>query len=232
MNISHAASRIKRKINLHIVEINGDKIRKKYADFTMISRNIYVANLVLCSLKMPREGAIVECGVWRGGMSAGIADMFPGRHHALFDSFEGLPPAKPIDGQSAIDWQNDKGSPAYFDNCSAEQAFAEKAMGMSAAGSFRLVRGWFSDTLPGCDIGDEIGLLRLDGDWYESTMDCLVNLYPKVRKGGLIIIDDYYAWDGCARAVHDFLSQHQLAERIEEFAGVAHIVKRGDMAAG
>jgi O-methyltransferase len=89
-----------------------------------------------------------------------------------------------------------------------------------------LVRGWFKDTLATFVPPAPIAVLRLDGDWYESTWQCLEALYPHVAPGGLIIIDDYYAWDGCARAVHAYLAQHQLAERIRQSrAGVAYVVK-------
>ena len=70
-------------------------------------------------------------------------------------------------------------------------------------------------------------MLRLDGDWYESTICILENLYDKVAANGLILIDDYYDWDGCSRAVHDFLSDQKLPERIRQsrYGGVAYIVK-------
>jgi O-methyltransferase len=53
---------------------------------------------------------------------------------------------------------------------------------------------------------DEIALLRLDSDWYESTRECLEYLYPKVAKNGVIVIDDYGSWKGCRRAGDEFLS--------------------------
>jgi O-methyltransferase len=77
--------------------------------------------------------------------------------------------------------------------------------------------------------GRSIAVLRLDGDWYDSTMLCLEHLFPLVVPGGLMLIDDYYTWDGCARAVHDYLSREQAAERIEKTSGgVAYIVRRSD----
>jgi hypothetical protein len=107
-----------------------------------------------------------------------------------------------------------------------EGSFAEKAMKMSAAGRFEAIQGWFSETLRGFKPPEPIAVLRLDGDWYESTMVCLDALYPHVVDGGLILIDDYYTWDGCARAVHDYLSKHKLIERIERFEGACFMVKR------
>lgn len=191
----------------------------------MIPKSIFVDNLAVCDTIRNVKGCVVECGVWRGGMSAAIAEILgKDRTYYLFDSFEGLPEAKEVDGETARIWQNDKDSPTYFDNCSAEIAFAQKAMDSSQAKDFNIVKGWFSDTLPLFDTQEKIALLRLDGDWYDSTMDCLVNLFPKVAPGGMIIIDDYYAWDGCARAVHDYLSENKLAVRIRQSqAGVCYI---------
>src|SRR5271168_2616505 len=103
-------------------------IYRRYRTYTMIYPNIYVSNLLLCAKLAPAGGCVVEAGVWRGGMSAGIGDMLPGRLHYLFDSFEGLPPAKEIDGKAALSWQSNVGEPGYYDNCRAERSFAEHAM--------------------------------------------------------------------------------------------------------
>jgi len=71
-------------------------------------------------------------------------------------------------------------------------------------------------------------LLRLDSDWYESTKQCLENLFDLVVDGGLVIIDDYYVWDGCARAVHDFLSKRgSLCKLQQSRGGVSFIIKSG-----
>ena len=93
-------------------------------------------------------------------MSAGIADMLPGRLHYLFDSYEGLPPAKEIDGEAAKSWQNDRELPIYYDNCRAEKSFADTAMRMSAAKDFQLVQGWFCDTIPGFIPAEPIAVLH------------------------------------------------------------------------
>jgi O-methyltransferase len=197
----------------------------KYEGFTMVPKRKGIANLVLCVERAPSSGCIVECGVWRGGMSAALADALPGRTHFLFDSFEGLPAATEIDGQVALDYQRDKTSPLYLDNCRAERSFAETAMRMSAARKYNLIQGWFSKTLPGFILPEPIAVLRLDGDWYESTIECLNSLYPQVMPGGLVILDDYYTWDGCSRAVHDYLSMHKTTDRIYQFRGVPYLIK-------
>ena len=158
----------------------------------------------------------MECGVWRGGMIRGLADMLgPDRKYHLFDSFQGLPPAQNIDGQAAIDWQQDTASPAFYDNCTADEAHARKLFeGSNFDVEFH--RGWFEDTVPKYQPESQISVLRLDGDWYESTMTCLRGLVPHLAPKALILVDDYYAWDGCARALHDYLSETKSTMRIHQ----------------
>ena len=195
----------------------------------MIPAHVYRSNLKLASLIANVPGCAVECGVWRGGMSAGIATVLgPSRTYYLCDSFEGLPTAKAIDGNAAIAWQNNTNSPDYYDNCSAPENFAERAMKLAEAPSVHFVKGWFNDTLPSLKTDGPIALLRLDGDWYDSTMTCLTSLYSRVARGGLIILDDYYTWDGCCRAIHDFLSSHSLPDRIRSEDEVCYIIKTSD----
>jgi hypothetical protein len=79
------------------------------------------------------------------------------------------------------------------------------------------VKGLFADTLP--RMKRELGtlcLLHLDGDWYESTKDILVNLFDQVVAGGYLQIDDYGYWDGCRRAVHEFEAERGWQFSINE----------------
>lgn len=206
------------------------QLYKKFTDYTMISANRYIRNLLLIRQYRNIAGSVVECGTWRGGMIAGIASLLGAeRSYYLYDSFEGLPDATPIDGKKALSWQADKISSNYYDNCSAEESEAVKAMALSGATKVTISKGWFSDTLTQYQ-GANIAVLRLDGDWYESTMECLVNMFPKVSVGGVIIIDDYYTYAGCARAVHDYLSRNNREERIRQYANeIAYIKKLSDI---
>jgi len=192
----------------------------------MIEPDAFVDNLALASRLRNISGCIVECGVWRGGMSAGIASVLgPARNYFLFDSFQGLPEAQPVDGVAAIAWQRNTDSPNFYDNCAAPPEFARQAMKLAGATNVELVKGWFNETIPSFRVPEPIALLRLDGDWYDSTTACLEGLYDQVTRGGLIIVDDYYAWDGCARAVHDFLSRRSATERIRSFGNIGYLVK-------
>jgi len=193
----------------------------------MIPQDVYIANLKLAGAAAAIPGAIVECGTWKGGMIAGMA-MILGRRrdYYLFDSFEGLPPAQPIDGPAARRWQQDTRSPHYFDNCTAAASDAAAAMALAGIPDARIVKGWFEETLPAASFPQGIALLRLDADWYASTYQVLSSLFRFVNENGLIIVDDYYCWDGCARAVHDFLSRQKRPERISSYRGVCFIRKR------
>lgn len=165
-------------------------------------------------------GHFVECGVWRGG--CGIAMLLAQQEQFrrikrtvhFLDSFAGLPPATEADGTVAAEWQKKS------DNCLATREEFNASIGSFAipARHFTVWQGWFIETLPRFlrYLGNRpIAFLRLDADWYDSTMLCLEALFPHVSDGATIIIDDYYAWDGCTRAVHDFLSKNKAPHRIK-----------------
>lgn len=203
-------------IKLFFKKIKAKIIYKKYKNFSMIPIATYIDNLLLCDSINSIDGCIVECGVWRGGMIAGIYDYtIKKRKCILFDSFEGLPDVKENDGEAAKIWQ-EMNTGVGLDNCKAEVLFAEKAMKLANSKNHSIVQGWFDFTIPNTKISEPIAILRLDGDWYDSTMVCLENLYPLVAENGIIIIDDYYAWDGCSRALHDYLSKNNLPLRISQ----------------
>ena len=77
----------------------------------------------------------------------------------------------------------------------------------------RFVKGWFSETLPKLDA-KSFAIIRLDGDLYESTMDALQALYPRLSPGGFVVVDDY-ALRSSRTAVHDYLGQRAEAVRFE-----------------
>jgi hypothetical protein len=74
------------------------------------------------------------------------------------------------------------------------------------------LKGWFKDTLPSAPI-EKLAVIRLDGDMYESTMDALENLYPKLSEGGFCIVDDY-ALDGCREAVDGFRARCRIESEL------------------
>lgn len=208
-------------------------IFRKFQQFTMIPEATYIENLRLSTRIMlgPARGCIVECGTWRGGMIAGIADIFGGsRSYYLFDSYQGLPPAKEMDGDRAKQWQADTKSPLYYDNCSASEEQARTAMSMSRATKYLITKGWFNETLPHAQFPEPIALLRMDADWYDSTkciLDCLI---PAMAPGGLVIVDDYYTWEGCTVAINEFAAARKWKIR-QSKGGICFMVAPEEVAA-
>lgn len=163
------------------------------------------------------SGSLVECGTWRGGASgmmalAHMATGEPRRHLHLFDSFEGLPePDASKDGLRSVQYAGEKttGRLTSIDRCRGSlednQSLIRELVKYPQTLTHYHV-GWFQETLP--TTVDKIGtiaLLRLDGDWYESTKICLKYLYPLISSGGIMVIDDYGTWEGCRKAVDEFM---------------------------
>lgn len=161
-------------------------------------------------------GDLIETGVWRGGATifmAGILRAYGDtvRRVWVADSFEGLP--RPDPGRAPAD----SGDPHYA--LSGELAVPEEQVRANFArynllsDRVRFLRGWFKDTLPNAPI-ERIAVMRLDGDLYESTMDALEALYPKLSLGGYCIIDDYNALPNCKAAVDDYRLRTGVTEPI------------------
>jgi len=169
------------------------KIYERYKDFTMLPETYYIGNLKLCERYKNIAGCVVECGVWKGGMIAGIADLLGvDRDYYLFDSFEGLPLVQEIDGEKAKTWQENINSAIYYNNCKADIEEAKQAMLMAGIENPVIIKGWFDTTLANITFPNPIAIFRLDADWYHSTHKCLEKIYPFLLKERLIIIDDYY----------------------------------------
>jgi len=184
---------------------------------TMIGRK-RLDNLQQCIqdvLENRIPGDFIETGVWRGGATIfmrAILKAFGDTSRVVWvaDSFEGLPePDENI-------YPKDKGD--------THHTHKELAVSMeSVEENFRkygllddqvqFLKGWFRDTLPAAPI-KKLAILRLDGDMYESTMDGLKHLYPKLSVGGYLIVDDYGAVPACKEAVHDFRQDHDINEEI------------------
>jgi len=115
-----------------------ETIYKKFSSYTRVSQKRYYLNLLLAEEFLHVDGCIVECGAWKGGMIAGLVSiMGPEQSYYLFDSFEGLPDAKSIDGDKAKDWKQIN----TVDNCGADEKDAHESMKFSGAESYHIIRG-------------------------------------------------------------------------------------------
>ena len=162
-------------------------------------------------------GDLIETGVWRGGSTILMRAILAAHDVAdrtvwVADSFEGLP--KP-DGETypadeGVDFSGFKQLAV-----SLEEVKANFARYDLLDDQVRFLKGWFKDTLATAPI-DQLAVLRLDGDLYESTMDAIKVLYPKLSVGGFLIIDDYGAFPACQAAIHDYREEHAISEDIVE----------------
>jgi hypothetical protein len=174
------------------------------------------------------QGDIVECGVWNGGCVglmalANLKVPGPKRRFHLFDSFKGLPQPSSHDVEIAATFRRQHPNIPLQDEGNSELMPIEACVGYSqpVVEDFLVQHlginrkdlefhvGWFQDTVPcASKTIKDIALLRLDGDWYESTKISLEGLYEKVVKNGYIIIDDYGTFSGCATAIDDFFDKN------------------------
>jgi hypothetical protein len=168
------------------------------------------------------QGAIVECGVWRGGMmmAAALALKQLGRTDRelrLFDTFAGMVEPGELDkdarGNSAgVSFRKAEKKGAGVDWCFA--SVDEVKANMSTTGypveKMFFVEGKVEDTIPG-QAPDRISVLRLDTDWYESSLHEMVHLFPRLQRGGILILDDYGFWQGSRKATDEYLQKHGIA---------------------
>ena len=203
-----------------------EALYSKYKDNTMLGREAYMTNLALAA-SVTAPGCVIECGVWKGGSSAG-RPRFVGRIGSfLFDSFQGHVDPQPIDGPAALAWQADKNGPWYFNNGVVGPEEADAAMRRSGAKHYRLIKGWFDDTLATFTPPSPIAVLRIDCDWHAPTMTCLRALFPYVAEDGIVIADGYPDWDGYARAIHEYLATYEGVARLKQFQGSLYYVVKG-----
>ena len=162
-------------------------------------------------------GDLIETGVWRGGVTIlmrGILEAWGDTDRSVWvaDSFEGLP-APNVEAYPDDEGHDLSGVSTLMVGADRVRANFERYGLLDDR--VRFLEGWFADTLATAPI-EQLAVLRLDGDLYESTMDALVPLYDKVSPGGFVIVDDYGAWEPCRKAVDDFRAEHDITDEIIE----------------
>jgi O-methyltransferase len=161
-------------------------------------------------------GAIVECGVWRGGSMQAVAATLLERGATdralhLYDTFEGMPPPterdRRRDGMSAAEvLASTSREGVYWAIAGLDDVREGMAETGYPADHVHLHPGMVEETIPR-EAPEQIALLRLDTDWYASTRHELDHLYDRVPSGGVIIFDDYGFWEGARQAVDEFLAE-------------------------
>jgi hypothetical protein len=167
-------------------------------------------------------GAIVECGVWRGGSMMAVASTLVDLGNTdvdlyLFDTFEGM--SEPTERD--VHWSGHSAESLLTREPRSEESIlwaraqldqVRQAMHSVPYPRSRIhfVKGMVEDTIPE-HAPDQIALLRLDTDWYESTRHELVHLYPLLVPGGLLILDDYGWWRGAGAATDEYFREQPPA---------------------
>lgn len=203
------AKRILQRIN--VMSNDAEKIAKDYR--YSISENyrtlFQVINIEYCIRHIKEnnvDGSFVETGTWTGGASAyALLSMMRNneiREYWGFDSFEGMPEPTVEDGNHGKEWIGDDSS--VINNADREACLSFLLGTGYDSRKINLIKGWFEDSLPKSkDLIGPIAILRLDGDFYDSTKIAMDELYPLVVKGGIVIIDDYGYFEGCRKAIHE-----------------------------
>lgn len=186
-------------------------------------------------LKNNIPGDFVECGVWKGGSSmlmarclqeAGVRD----RKLWLYDTFEGMSRPGAEDGEEEHrQWEQGRVNDTTNTMCLASLDEVKANMGRTGypPENIRYIKGKVEDTIPG-QLPSSIALLRLDTDWYASTKHELQHLYPLVSPKGILIVDDYGAWQGARKATDEYFASipHTFLHRIDYTGRL--IVKTGE----
>ncbi|MEZ6131754.1 MAG: TylF/MycF family methyltransferase [Planctomycetaceae bacterium] len=201
-----------------------ETVRSEGKDFPATAHSMIgekrMDNLQFCiedCLQRGVPGDLIETGVWRGGatiLMRAILGAYGDQARKVWvaDSFEGLP--KP----NARLYPSDVGNKfhAYTALAVSLEEVQENFRRYGLLDDqVQFLKGWFKDTLPAAPI-TQLAVARLDGDMYESTMDALVNLWPKLSVGGYLIIDDYNGVPMCKEAVDDFRAQHSITDEIQK----------------
>jgi O-methyltransferase len=218
-------SRALKKANLQALKIKKIDSEKRNEGMiwpsqahTMIGRK-RLDNIQFCVENVIKDnirGDLIETGVWRGGAcifmrailkAYGIKD----RRVFVADSFEGLPKPDKLKYPSDRDDVHYRQIPLVATIQEVEDNFRKYGL---LDEQVVFLKGWFKDTLPAIQC-ENISVMRLDGDMYQSTIEALTNLYPKLQAGGFCIIDDY-ALAGCKQAVDDFRHSNNINEDIQQ----------------
>jgi len=162
------------------------------------------------------KGTYVECGVWKGGSIMAIIKQLQNlnitnRNIILYDSFEGSENHSKFDISTVEKFSGKK----YMDNWNEAVTASEKEVRTNIAymgydkSLIQFIVGQVENTIPENNI-KEIALLRLDTDFYESTKIELEYLFPKLSKGGIVIIDDYSLWQGSKKATDEYFKTNNI----------------------
>jgi hypothetical protein len=225
------------EFSLEDISESDNDILRSVKPYTMTSpERVYaILEAVRYVIKASLPGDIVECGVWRGGTMMAVAQSLRNlgkmeKDLYLFDTFEGMPSPgdRDVDFRGRVAMKeflkkkrSNESSTWCYASLDDVQANLEKTGYVNSR--IHYIVGKVEDTIPE-QAPNEISILRLDTDWYESTRHELVHLFPRLVKGGVLIVDDYGHWDGARKAVDEYFVENRLSiflNRIDYSARIA-----------
>jgi hypothetical protein len=215
-------------------KIVKDDFREQYAEFidiydfckpytmTSVERMYALYKGVEYVVKNNIPGDFVECGVWKGGSSMLIAKTLQkfgvsDRKIWMYDTYEGMSEPseedKDVGGAAAailLESASKEDQESVWCYSSLEEVKLNLQKTEYSESLMFFIKGKVEDTLPNQIPSDNIALLRLDTDWYESTKHEMQYLFPKLVKNGVLIIDDYGHWIGARKAIDEYFAVHHL----------------------
>ncbi len=187
---------------------------------TSIERMYSVYKAIEYIVKFNIPGDMVECGVWKGGSSMLIALTLLSlndkkRSVYLYDTYTGMsaPTEKDVEctGRKFFEGWGEGAGSSMNELCAVSLDEVRNNLFSTGYPQEKLifVKGKVEDTIPKI-VPDNIALLRLDTDWYESTYHELSHLFPRLSAHGVLIIDDYGHWLGAREAVDKYLTDNNI----------------------
>tara|TARA_B100002051_G_C16557086_1_gene545579 strand:+ start:132 stop:887 length:756 start_codon:yes stop_codon:yes gene_type:complete len=223
------------------IEFSQDELNlvTSIEDYTMTGRIriISIINLYKDIINREVEGDFVECGVWRGGnliLVQKLNEIHQQKKNIFgFDTFEGMTKPNEFDfdlrNENANNLLNKtkklnnvKNIWAYCDLDTVQDNINK----ILKQNNIKLIKGDVKNTLKIKEnLPEKISMLRLDTDFYESTKIELEVLYPRLSKGGVLIIDDYGHFKGCKKAVDEFFENSNNVLHYIDYSA-RYLVKR------
>lgn len=204
--------------DLRVAEVVRE-VKREHLTYLEVQALCDLAELAIANEANGVEGIVVEAGCALGGSALVIASAkSPERPFYIFDVFGLIPPPSSKDGAdvheryrliaageaSGIDGQKYYGYESDLQR-KVTQTFTEFELDL-ADHQIHLVPGRYQEVM---QIETPVALAHIDCDWYDSVLTCLTQIAPNLSPGGTIVIDDYYVWSGCRKAVDDYFSGPQ-----------------------
>jgi O-methyltransferase len=231
---------IKNKIHYLMLPSSAKRIihevRNRNLTYLSQDRLVSVAHLILRVERNNIPGDIIEAGCALGGSAILLSALkSQSRGIKVYDVFGMIPEPSEKDGTDVQERYKEIvsgksrgiGGDAYYGyapdlKMQVVESFSSFGMQLSE-NNIELIEGLIQETLR---IDSLVSLAHIDVDWYESVMISLLNIEPKLSAGGSIVIDDYYDWSGCRRAVDEYFSYKMGDYTVDDSSGSLILTKR------